>query len=393
MRDSAIHGGAIDTGSAFPVRAVRSATSPIPSHGDLGDGLTPFTKKMMGEIDMGELRGVQAYVSRRGRVLLNAGFGWAGEGVPMQTDTLTHWLCCTKPLIAILLAQLEAEGALDVDRPVASYWPEFAANGKSSITLRMFLDHTSGMLGDPAEEFLFCSPSRAAEAIARAPADVSELPSNRARYLQFSAWEALGEVVRRVSGMPVGLRLEQKVFAPLGLRDSHLGLSLERYDAYGPRMSRIHMAGRGLPEECSFLNWREAARYEWPGFAARGPAHELGRVFESLLGFGPPILGEAAIERFTASSRGKVYDHGLQEAIDWGLGFVTCPAFFGCRAPANRVFGHNGLGSSFALAVPELDLVVVWVSNVVAEPVAHRTRVRRIMATLLDCAPVSEVLA
>jgi CubicO group peptidase (beta-lactamase class C family) len=388
MRDTAIH-----KGDAFPSRSGRGAARPVPTHGDLGDGLMPFMKKMLGEIETGELRGVQAYVSRRGRPLLNAGLGWAYEGVPMRADTLTHWLCCTKPLIAILLAQLEEEGALDVDRPVASYWPEFAANGKAAITLRMLLDHTSGMLGDPAEEFLFCSASHAADAIARAPADVSEPPSNRARYLQFSAWEALGEVIRRVTGGPVALRLAEKVFAPLGLRDSHLGLSLASYDAYGERIARIHMAGRGLPEECSFLNWREAAGYEWPGFAARGPAHELGRVFESLLGFGPSILEPATIQRFTASSRGKVYDHGLQEAIDWGLGFVTCPSFFGCRAPANRVFGHNGLGSSFALAAPELDLVVVWVSNVVAEPVAHRTRARRIMATLLDCPVVSEALA
>jgi CubicO group peptidase (beta-lactamase class C family) len=388
MRDTAID---IDKADASPSRSVRA--EPIPTHGHLGEGLAPFVKKMLAEIETGQLPGVQAYVSRRGRVLLNAGLGWAHERVPMRTDTITQWLCCTKPLIAILLAQLEEEGVLDVERPVASYWPEFAANGKAGISLRQLLDHTSGMLGDPAEEYLFCSPERAAEALARAAAEVSEPASNRARYLQFSGWEALGEVVRRATGVPLGQRLRQKVFEPLGMRDSHLGLSPAAHDAYGERISRLHMAGRELPEECSFLNWPEAAGYEWPGFAGRGPAHELGRVYESLLGFGPRILNPASVERFTTSSRGKVYDHGLQEAIDWGLGFVTCPAFFGCRPPANRVFGHNGLGSSFTVAVPELDLVVAWVSNVISEPVAHRTRVRRIMATFLDCPAVYEALS
>jgi CubicO group peptidase (beta-lactamase class C family) len=293
-------------------------------------------------------------------------------------------------LVAIAIAQLEQEGVLDVDRPVAFYWPEFAANGKSEITLRTLLNHTSGMQGDPAEEYLFCSAEQMAVAIARGPGDVTADPASRVRYIQFSAWATLGELIRRVTGVSVGLRVKQSVFEPLAMRDSHLGLPLSTWNSYGERISRLHIAGRDMPEQCSFLNWPEAAVYDWPGFAARGPAYELARVYESLLGFGPRVLDSAAIERFTAPSRGRLYDHHLQEAIEWGLGFVTCTSFFGCRAPVSRVFGHHGLGSSFCVAMPELDLVIVWVSNVMAEPAVHRGRMRRVVGTLLDCPGVRE---
>jgi len=380
----------VGNGVSSAVPLSRSTAPAVPIHGDVGTGFEPFLKKVLGEIEMGQLRGVQAYVSRRGQALLNAGLGWAYESIPMRIDTITQWLCCTKPLVAIAIAQLEQQRVLDVDRPVAFYWPEFGANGKSEITLRMLLNHTSGMQGDPAEEYLFCSAEQIAAAIARGPGDVTAEPANRVRYIQFSAWATLGELIRRATGVSVGVRVQQCVFDPLGMRDSHLGLPLSTWNSYGERISRLHIAGRGMPEECSFLNWPEAAAYDWPGFAARGPAYELGRVYESLLGFGPKVLDSASVQRFTAPSRGRLYDHHLQEAIEWGLGFVNCTSFFGCRAPVSHVFGHHGLGSSFCVALPELDLVIVWVSNVVAEPAVHRGRMRRVIGTLLDCAGVRD---
>jgi CubicO group peptidase (beta-lactamase class C family) len=311
----------------------------------------------------------------------------------MRKDTVTQWLCCTKSLVAILIAQLEEEGRLDVEQPVVRYWPEFAANGKSHVTLRALLTHTSGMLGDPAEEYLFCSSERVAESIAQCRLDDSGYAGDRARYIHFSGWAALGEVIRRVTGASTALRLKQSLFEPLEMRDSHLGLPLSTFDAYGDRLSRLHIGIRGFPPECSFLNWREVAGYDWPGFAARGPAFELGRVFESLLGHGPAILGRAAVHRFTSPSRGRLYDDNLQDEVDWGLGFKTSSAFFGSRALAERAFGHTGLGSSFCLALPDLDLVVVWVSNVISPPPVHRARIRRLTGALLACLQPEEALA
>lgn len=357
----------------------------MPIDGDVAPGFMPLLKKIGGEVETGELRGVQVYVSRAGGELLNAGVGWSRGAVAMRRDTVTHWLCCTKSLVAVLIAQLEEQGRLDVDQPVARYWPEFAVNGKSSITLRGLLTHTSGILGDPAEEYLFCSSQRVAHAIEQCHMDSSAEALGHSRYIHFSGWAALAEIIRRVTGVPVGLRLKQSVFEPLGMLSSHLGLPLPRGAEYDDTVSRLHIKTRGSPTECSFLNWPETAAYDWPGFAGRGPASELARALESLLGFGPPILGRAARERFTLPSRGRLYDDNLQDEVDWGLGFKTSSSFFGCRALTDRVWGHTGLGSSFFVVLPDFDVVAVWVSNVISPPPVHRARIRRVMATLLDC--------
>jgi CubicO group peptidase (beta-lactamase class C family) len=175
------------------------------------------------------------------------------------------------------------------------------------------------------------------------------------------------------------------LFDRLDMRDSHLGLPLSTFDSYGDRLSRLHITTRGAPAECSFLNWRESAGYDWPGFAARGPVSELARLYESLLGFGTPILDRATIDRFTSPWRGRLYDENLQDEVDWGLGFKTSSTFFGCQSVTGRVFGHTGLGSSFYLALPDYGVVVVWVSNVISPPPVHRARIRRVMPALLGC--------
>jgi len=359
----------------------------IPISGDLGQGMSPLLKKVSGEIETGELKGVQLYVSRGGRVQLNAALGWARAGVPLAPDTIAHWLCCTKPLVAILIAGLEQAGRLDVDAPVAQYWPEFGCNDKAHVTLRALLHHRSGIRGDPAEEYLFCSHARVAEAVASCEMDSAVAPG-RSRYIHFSGWAALAEIVRRVSGQSAGERLQQEVFAPLGMQNSYLGIPASRFDESGASFSRIHIAARGSAAECSFLNWPEVIGYDWPGFAARGPAQELGRVYESLLGFGPSILARSTVERFTSPSLGRLYDENLQDDVDWALGFKTSAAFFGCRESVGRVFGHTGLGSSFCLAMPDWGLVAVWVSNVISPPPVHRARIRRLVPALLSCVGV-----
>jgi CubicO group peptidase (beta-lactamase class C family) len=112
---------------------------------------------------------------------------------------------------------------------------------------------------------------------------------------------------------------------------------------------------------------------------------ELARLYESLLGFGTPILDRATIDRFTSPWRGRLYDENLQDEVDWGLGFKTSSTFFGCQSVTGRVFGHTGLGSSFYLALPDYGVVVVWVSNVISPPPVHRARIRRVMPALLGC--------
>jgi CubicO group peptidase (beta-lactamase class C family) len=96
-----------------------------------------------------------------------------------------------------------------------------------------------------------------------------------------------------------------------------------------------------------------------PGGGMRGPARQLGRFYESLLGFGPPLLEPRTVEVMSAVHRWGVKDATFATKIPWGLGVqVDFSGGTGWRA-----FGHGGMASSRGLADPECGLVLVVVAN------------------------------
>ena len=96
--------------------------------------------------------GAQLCVYRHGRPVVNL---WAGRDPvndrPYGPDTLGVLMSCTKGAIAIAASMLAERGKLDIDAPVARYWPAFAQNGKQAITVRHLLNHASGLMGFDAE--------------------------------------------------------------------------------------------------------------------------------------------------------------------------------------------------------------------------------------------------
>jgi CubicO group peptidase (beta-lactamase class C family) len=96
-----------------------------------------------------------------------------------------------------------------------------------------------------------------------------------------------------------------------------------------------------------------------PGGGMRGPARELGRFYESLLGFGPPVLDPRTVEAMRAVHRFGIKDRLFRTNIPWGLGVQV--QFSG--GTGRRAFGHGGMASSRALADPEYGLVMAVVTN------------------------------
>jgi CubicO group peptidase (beta-lactamase class C family) len=96
-----------------------------------------------------------------------------------------------------------------------------------------------------------------------------------------------------------------------------------------------------------------------PGGGMRGPARELGRFYESLLGFGPPLLEPRTVEVMAAIHRVGLKDQTFALDIPWGLGVQR--QFTG--GTGRRAYGHGGMASSRGLADPELGLVLVVVAN------------------------------
>lgn len=173
------------------------------------------------EIDAGRLPGAVVMVGDADAVHFRRAFGARQvrpERLPMTEDTVFDLASLTKPVAtATAILQLVESGKLDLDAPVARYWPEFTDNGKAAITPRQLLTHYSGLRADldlkPA-----WSGTDAARRLILAERPVAP-PGSRYRYSDIN-FEVLGELVQRVSGLPLDVYCERHIFAPLGMRDT-----------------------------------------------------------------------------------------------------------------------------------------------------------------------------
>src|SRR5256885_820587 len=179
-------------------------------------------------IQQGLHAGAQLYISRNGKVVADTAVGESRIGVPYTRDSISSWLSCSKPVTAVAIAQLWERGQLALDDPVATHIPEFAAGGKEAITIRHLLTHTGGFRGVATN----WSPEPWDQIIAKICASRIEpgwVPGRKAGYHVASSWFILGEIVQRISGMPIDQYVREHIFLPLRMNDSWLALPPEQY--------------------------------------------------------------------------------------------------------------------------------------------------------------------
>jgi CubicO group peptidase (beta-lactamase class C family) len=313
--------------------------------------------------------GAQVYVSRHGTVLVDTAIGESAPGRALQADDVMLWYSSGKPWTTAAVLQLWEQGRLGLDDLVADYLDGWG-NGKERATIRHLLTHTGGfpMASDPTYD-ADVSFDEAVAAVVATPA-VWE-PGTKAGYHPGSGWRVLGAIVERIDGRRIDRYLRDEIAAPLGLDDCHLGIPVDVQRAYGERVAPIYWTGHRYPSlvdgGIQMLPYRidEVHNEPWhiakvePGGGMRGPARQLGRFYESLLGHGPAVLEARTIEMMRAVHRWGLRDATFGTLTPWGLGVAV--DFSG--GTGWRAFGHGGMASSRALADPELGIVIVVVAN------------------------------
>jgi CubicO group peptidase (beta-lactamase class C family) len=160
-----------------------------------------------------------------GKTVVDLWAGWADPDRtrPWQRDTIANVYSCTKGMTALCLHRLVEQGRVDLDAPVARYWPEFAQAGKEGIPVRWLLSHRAGLAA--------VKPMLPAEALYDWDAMVAALaaetpwwePGTKHGYHAVTFGWLVGEVVKRVSGKSLGSYFRDEVAGPLGV-DFHIGL-------------------------------------------------------------------------------------------------------------------------------------------------------------------------
>jgi len=310
----------------------------------------------------------QLCVIRCGQVVLDRSFGCA-------PDALFFLFSASKPMVALLVHQLAERGAIALDDPVALYWPEFGQHGKGAITIRQVLQHRSGLpVARSAAADALAMTDWAASIRALEQARPAYPPGTAPAYHYLSYGFLLGEVVQRVTGAPVRDVLQDRVLAPLGLRDTFLGLPSPCWE----RRVRVH--GRGGTELLTglMINRRAVREAVIPAASVSSTARDLARLYAALARGGSldgaRVLAAATLESaLRPSSEGEI-DRYLKLRVRWSEGFQLGGSrggrerLGGRHSPLGqrsspRAFGHNGSYVCIGWADPDRDLAVGYVTS------------------------------
>lgn len=337
--------------------------------------------------------GGQVCVSQNCELLLEEAFGQVRAEEPMTSQHLMLWMSSSKPVAAVAIAQLWERGLLSLDDRVADHIPEFGARGKESITIRHLLTHTGGIrmleVGWPRASW-----EEIIAKICHGRLEPRWVPGKTAGYHLTASWFILGEIVRRVDGMPFEQFIRREIFEPLSMHDSWIGMPADTFSRYGDRLAPLFDTQANDPV---LLNWSSEKRVTHcsPGGNGWGPARELGRFYEMLLKGGTwrgvQILLPQTVDALTARQRVGLFDKTFRQTIDWGLGFVINRADDDGRSSyghwpraSARAYGHSGYRSSTAFADPERQVAIAILLNGTPDEASHLRRIRAITTAIYE---------
>jgi CubicO group peptidase (beta-lactamase class C family) len=323
--------------------------------------------------------GAAVAVTVDGKQVVDLWGGYADKArtQPWKRDTIVNVFSTTKGLTAIAAHRMVDQGLIDLDAPVARYWPEFGQADKERIPVRWLLSHRAGLAAvrKPLPES--ACYDWAAMTAALAGQEPWWEPGTKHGYHAITYGWLIGEVMRRVSGKSPGAYFRDEIARPLGI-DCHIGLAASEDERCGqmiqsppppPDQVNLFEYAQKNPESVTakaFMNPPTAMKLgainarAWRGAeipAANG--HTTGRALARLYGAiarggevdGIRILTPAAIERcHTEESHGR--DEVLMVPTRFSTGFMLTQAHDPI-GPNRNAFGHPGAGGSLGFADPE----------------------------------------
>ena len=342
------------------------------------------------EIAGRHIPGAVILIGDRERILYQRAFGHralGSEPEAMTEDTIFDLASLTK-VVATTTAvlQLLERGKLRLDDPVARYWPAFATHHKARITLRQLLTHTSGL---PADVDLTRRWSGRETAL-RLVAESSPLAPAGARYLYSDInFIALGEVVHRVSGLPLDAYCARYIFHPLGMMET----SFMPPRAWQERIAPTELRhGEPLRGEV-----HDPTAYRMGGIAGHAG---LFSTADDLARFAQALLRDAAIGGRAPMRRLLLPETiALMTRPNWvapnaarGLGWDLAAPFVADRDSLSPygAFGHTGYTGTSLWIDPSTNRFIIILSNrVYPDGRGDAGPLRRALAELLSTSRIT----
>ncbi len=333
--------------------------------------------------------GAAAAVVLDGKSVVDIWGGHADKAAtrPWTRDTLVNVYSTTKGVTAICAHRLVDKGLLDIDAPVAKYWPEFAQAGKDKLPVRFLLSHRAGL---PAVRKILDGDALfnwTTMTTALAEQEPWWEPGTAHGYHAVTFGWLVGEVIRRITGKTPGVYLRDEIAGPLGL-DFHIGLDA-KHDARvasliaspppGPGEPNIFAEAMKNPESVvakafmnpplmgkpGLVNSREWRAAEIPAANGHGTARALARLYGALAR-GGELDGVRVMSKDEVAKCSIEQSNGPDKVLTlntrFSQGFMMSQpgADLGPNAES---FGHPGAGGSLGYADPEAKIGFGYTMN------------------------------
>jgi CubicO group peptidase (beta-lactamase class C family) len=364
-------------------------------HGTAAKGFEGVRKAF----ELGQARdagGAQLCIYHNGEKVVDLWGGNNGDH-PYTEDTLAILMSCSKGVTATLAHILVDRGLLDLATSVANYWPEFAQNGKGTITTAQLLSHSAGLASfDPETGFRveeMVDWDRCTGLLA-AMAPLWE-PGTAYAYHALTYGFLVGEVIRRITGKRIGQVLQDEIAAPLGV-DLWFGLPEDEEHRvarhfyppkhFDPAMLVARQAELGVDmstqlaramaaqtmrtfTDFDVLNTRAAHAAEVPAGGGIGNARAIAKMYAATIGEvdGVRLYSKSTMEKarvWQTQGLGAPGDYAklpvrdpLRLALGYELANPVAPKL------GEGSFGHSGAGGRLGYAHPESGVAVGYVCN------------------------------
>ncbi len=338
-------------------------------------------------VSSGDEVGLQAAAYVNGELAIDvwAGLADAKTGRKVDGDTLFTVFSTSKGITATCIHILADRGVVDYNKPIAHYWPEFAAKGKGKATVLDGLTHRAGVpqMPDGVTPQMMCDWDGMCKAIANL--DPLWEPGTKSGYHAYTFGWILGEVVRRTDGRPIAKFIQEEINKPLGIKDIYMGIpdDVEGRVATltnappppnAPPRTAIQM--RTIPPAVGttgeVFNRHDVRRASLPAVGGIVSARALARHYAMLAGLGAlgkiRLMGAKRVETARSLQVDAVDEtSGVRaiRAMGYFMGGGPQPSPMG---PSQQAFGHPGAGGSIGFADPENKLAVGFTKTLLKQP-------------------------
>ena len=343
----------------------------------VGQNSQSIRLRMQAFVDKGQVPGAVTLVIKKDRIVSFEAVGYRDleSKTPMTVDTIFDIRSMTKPVTAIGIMILMEEGKLALNDPVELYLPEFKNSafkderGTRPITIRQLLTHTAGLplyKLPVSDEMPVKRNQTLAEYVSFLAKQTPEYePGTRHRYSS-GGFAILGRIIEVVSGMAFDQFILERVFVPLGMKDSSFFYPFAKQN----RVASIYRMQNGkLSRWDELMGYSRKAVYSGPEFGMYSTANDLAALSQMMLNGGVykgrRILSRLTVQLMTTnqtlSIASTMTGRQVVQGLSWGLFGDPLHDF---PLTTRGSFGHNGAFGTIFWIDPEEGMIRIFLEQV-----------------------------